>query len=216
MLRFDLAAAGIAYRDTAGLVFDFHALRCQCATLLDLAGVTPRVVQKHMRHSTLELTGRYTRPRAVDLERAASAMPDLRPSSPDALPTVATGTEGQPIGDPLAHYLPTGGGGLGRSESDSGGMGDDMPPIPPGCKPWEGGGLDASGRPEADTGGSAPRRTRTFNPLIKSRAVRRESDGSNSLRENTLSRIWSRRWTTSLCVFYEELDRISSLSLTNL
>ena len=52
-----LAAAGIAYRDARGLVFDFHALRCQCATLLDKAGVTPRVVQRTMRHSTLELTG---------------------------------------------------------------------------------------------------------------------------------------------------------------
>jgi integrase len=32
MLRIDLQAAGIPYRDEAGLVFDFHALRCQCAT----------------------------------------------------------------------------------------------------------------------------------------------------------------------------------------
>ncbi len=37
MLKLDLAAAGIPYRDPAGLVFDFHALRCQCATLLDQA-----------------------------------------------------------------------------------------------------------------------------------------------------------------------------------
>ena len=62
MIRVDLDAAGIPYRDDAGLVFDFHALRCQCATLADAAGVSPRVVQRLMRHSTLELTGRYTRP----------------------------------------------------------------------------------------------------------------------------------------------------------
>ena len=62
MLRPDLERAGIPYVDAGGLVFDFHALRCQCATLADQAGVTPRVVQKLMRHSTLELTGRYTRP----------------------------------------------------------------------------------------------------------------------------------------------------------
>jgi integrase len=54
MLRLDLTAAGIPYRDEAGLVFDFHALRCQCATLADQAGSSPRVVQKLMRHSTLE------------------------------------------------------------------------------------------------------------------------------------------------------------------
>ena len=72
MLRADLKAAGIPYRDASGLFFDFHSLRCETATLADAAGVSPRVVQKMMRHSTLELTGRYTRPRAVDIEAAAS------------------------------------------------------------------------------------------------------------------------------------------------
>ena len=33
MLRVDLEAAGIPYRDASGLVFDFHALRCETATL---------------------------------------------------------------------------------------------------------------------------------------------------------------------------------------
>src|SRR5262249_22488572 len=71
MLRADLQAAGIPYRDDAGRVYDFHSLRCQMATLADQAGISPRVVQRLMRHSTLELTGRYTRPRAVDIEAAA-------------------------------------------------------------------------------------------------------------------------------------------------
>ena len=138
MLRADLARAGIPYRDAGGLVFDFHALRCQCATLADQAGVTPRVVQKLMRHSTLELTGRYTRPRAVDLNRATESLPSLRPD-PDrsnASTLAATGTEDsfahrqpsdpigpaaveyreirvecQPISERFAHYLPTGGDG---------------------------------------------------------------------------------------------------------
>ena len=79
MLRRDLKAAGILYRDAGGLVFDFHSLRCEMATLADAAGVSPRVVQKMMRHSTLELTGRYTRPRAVDIEAAAAMIPSLRP-----------------------------------------------------------------------------------------------------------------------------------------
>jgi integrase len=78
MLRIDLATAGVPYRDAAGLVFDFHSLRCETATLADAAGVSPRVVQKMMRHSTLELTGRYTRPRAVDIEAAASMLPSLK------------------------------------------------------------------------------------------------------------------------------------------
>jgi integrase len=79
LLRHDLKAAGIPYRDGGGLVFDFHSLRCETATLADAAGVSPRVVQKLMRHSSLELTGRYTRPRAVDIEAAAGMLPSLRP-----------------------------------------------------------------------------------------------------------------------------------------
>ena len=94
MLQPDLQAAGIPYRDAVGLVFDFHALRCQCATMADQAGVTPRVVQKLMRHSTLELTGRYTRPRAVDIEAAAQSLPSLRPNVdyPNACTLTAAGT----------------------------------------------------------------------------------------------------------------------------
>jgi len=102
MLRVDLEAAGIPYRDAAGLVFDFHSLRCQTATLADAAGVSPRVVQKMMRHSTLELTGRYTRPRAVDIEAAAGMLPSLKPESdnPESIALAATGT------DDAVRYLP--------------------------------------------------------------------------------------------------------------
>ncbi len=41
MLRVDLDAAGIEYQDASGLFFDFHALRCQTATLADAAGCHP-------------------------------------------------------------------------------------------------------------------------------------------------------------------------------
>src|SRR5262249_32665381 len=93
MLRVDLAAAGIPYQDASGLFFDFHSLRCETATLADQAGVSPRVIQRLMRHSTLELTGRYTRPRAVDIEAAAAKLPSLKPEGdrPEAL--AATGTD---------------------------------------------------------------------------------------------------------------------------
>jgi integrase len=94
MLRFDLKAAGVPYRDAAGRFFDFHALRCQFATELDRQGTSPRVVQRLMRHSTLEQSDQYTRPRAVDLQRAVSALPSFRPDS-QTEPQVlrATGTE---------------------------------------------------------------------------------------------------------------------------
>jgi integrase len=121
MLRPDLERAGIAYRDAGGLVFDFHALRCQCATLLDAAGVTPRVVQRVMRHSTLELTGRYTRPRAVDLNRASESLPSLRPNAdrPESSTLYATGTDGHHISECCGPILPTIGDGIGGIVRDA-------------------------------------------------------------------------------------------------
>ncbi len=130
MLRVDLDAAGIPYRDEAGLVFDFHALRCQCATLLDGAGVSPRVVQRIMRHSTLELSGRYTRPTLHDIEGAAAALPSLAPTKEDPETLAATGTEGTIKTSPLilSHYFPTGGPGNSRdmSRADVSMKGDDL------------------------------------------------------------------------------------------
>jgi integrase len=101
LLRPDLEAAGIPYVDASGLVFDFHSLRAQLATMADAAGVSPRVVQKMMRHSTLELTGRYTKPRAVDIEAAVSRLPSLKPA--EDRPAAATGMDGvsAPRGAPV-------------------------------------------------------------------------------------------------------------------
>jgi integrase len=157
MVKIDLETAGIPYRDGAGLVFDFHALRCQCATLADQAGVSPRIVQKLMRHSTLELTGRYTRPRMFDMESAASALPSLRPTSPET--AAATGTDGGRIKNPLAHHLPTGRDGTGRELSVAGveTNSDTQPWID--HKPLTLSGLDASGREL--TGGVATSGVRT-------------------------------------------------------
>jgi hypothetical protein len=108
LLRPDLKAVGIAYKDAAGLVFDFHSLRCETATLLDAAGVSPRVVQQIMRHHSLELTGRYMRPRAVDVEAAVSRLPSLRPAGDRPEAMAATGTDGethrQSLAPPLLHF----------------------------------------------------------------------------------------------------------------
>jgi hypothetical protein len=92
MLRKDLEAAGIAYQDAAGPFFDFHSLRCEIATLADAAGVSPRVVQRMMRHSKLEMTGRYTRPRVVDMENAALLLPSLVTAvkQPEVLAAIGT------------------------------------------------------------------------------------------------------------------------------
>ena len=161
MIRVDLDAAGIPYRDDAGLYFDFHALRCQCATLADAAGVSPRVVQRLMRHSTLELTGRYTRPRMVDIEGAASALPGLRPTTPGAERAAATGTDGQPIGDPLSHHLPIVGDGTGRIVTDAGGMIGLSPDMSKGRKSPAPPALGGPGRGTSAPVGTSGVRTRT-------------------------------------------------------
>ncbi len=102
MVREDLDAAGIPYQDASGRFFDFHSLRCELATLADAAGVSPRVVQRLMRHSKLEMTGRYTRPRAVDIDAAASMLPSLKPEGDRPQALAATGTEAPRANDPTA------------------------------------------------------------------------------------------------------------------
>src|SRR5581483_5553721 len=56
MFRQDLQAAGVAYRDAAGHVADFHALRHTFISNLARGGVHPKVAQQLARHSTITLT----------------------------------------------------------------------------------------------------------------------------------------------------------------
>jgi hypothetical protein len=62
--------------------------------------------QKMMRHSSLELTARYTRYRAADFEAAAAMLPSLKPNATRPEAMVATGTHGAPINDRFAISLP--------------------------------------------------------------------------------------------------------------
>ena len=146
MLRADLNRAGIPYRDGSGRVFDFHSLRCQCATLADQAGVSPRVVQRLMRHSSLDMTNRYTRPRMHDMEGAAAALPSLRPhpSIPEA--AAATGTDGQRISERFATHLPLAGDVSGRNVTDADVMPESGHRMTMHCNPLESPALDVSGR----------------------------------------------------------------------
>ena len=92
MLRADLESAGIPYQDASGLVFDFHSLRCQMATLADAAGISPRVVQTMMRHSTARTDRPIHQAPSVDVEAASSLLPSLRPESDESEPMAMTGT----------------------------------------------------------------------------------------------------------------------------
>lgn len=92
MFKADLKAAGIAYRDDAGLVADFHCLRHTFITNLANGGVHPKVAQALARHSTITLTmDRYSHTLMSEQTDALDALPDLSATGRQAVR--ATGTE---------------------------------------------------------------------------------------------------------------------------
>jgi len=78
ILNRDLKAAGIPKRDDRGRTIDVHALRHTFGTMLSMAGVSPRVAQAAMRHSSLDLTMNvYTDPRLLDVQGAVESLPEF-------------------------------------------------------------------------------------------------------------------------------------------
>jgi len=59
MIKKDLAAAKIAYRDESGRDIDFHSLRHTFCSNLALAGVHPTVAQQLARHADIKITMKY-------------------------------------------------------------------------------------------------------------------------------------------------------------
>jgi len=85
IMRRDLKAAGIPYRDDRGRTLDVHALRHTTATILSRAKVSPRVAQEFMRHSDIKLTMQtYTDPRLLDEAEALAALPHLALNSEES------------------------------------------------------------------------------------------------------------------------------------
>ena len=96
MFKADRDAAGIAERDDADRVADFHALRHTFISNLAAAGAHPKVAQSLARHSTITLTmDRYTHQYA-GREVEAIGLPDLSQTTADA--AKATGTNDVPVG----------------------------------------------------------------------------------------------------------------------
>jgi len=78
MLRGDLKSAGIAYRDDAGRVADFHSLRVTFASLLLRAGVDVRTARDLMRHSTIAMTADvYAVTMRGSMNEAVGRLPDF-------------------------------------------------------------------------------------------------------------------------------------------
>ena len=123
MLRGDLAEAGIEYRDEAGRVVDFHALRHTFISNLAAGGVHPKTAQALARHSTISLTmDRYTHQWKGDEAAALSVLPDLRIPAVGVLE--ANGTDhATPLSiDPTSRPTSSSGerrvlGGTGRNEA---------------------------------------------------------------------------------------------------
>jgi integrase len=98
----------LAYRDDAGRVFDFHALRHTFISNLAAGGVHPKTAQQLARHSTITLTmDRYSHTYRGQLADALNVLPDLSRSIPQVL--VATGTDGNPTENCVPAGVPAGG-----------------------------------------------------------------------------------------------------------
>jgi integrase len=95
MLRFDLEAATIPYRDAEGHVCDVHALRHSYVSRLARSGIHPKLAQELARHSDIRLTMNvYTHARLHDLAGAVDGLPALLgPKIPEAQTLQATGTD---------------------------------------------------------------------------------------------------------------------------
>ena len=94
------ASSFLMYRDDAGRVADFHALRHTFITNLAASGVHPKVAQALARHSTITLTmDRYTHTVLGEQSEALAVLPDL--TVPISGEQRATGTAGRelPVGD---------------------------------------------------------------------------------------------------------------------
>ena len=87
-------SAFLEYRDGAGRVVDFHALRHTYISRLVASGANIKVAQELARHSTPTLTlGRYAHVQLLDQTRALDALPSLNAPAMERQAARATGTD---------------------------------------------------------------------------------------------------------------------------
>ena len=93
MLRTDLEAAEIPYRNGSGRVCDFHALRHTYVSNIVRNGASVRVCQEHPSHSDPKLTlGIYTHLQVLDKTKALDGLPSMKPDRPEREAGRATST----------------------------------------------------------------------------------------------------------------------------
>ena len=107
MFQADLEAAGIAIRDGSGRVADFHALRHTFITNLVKGGVSPKVAQTLVRHSTITLTmDRYSHLELHDQAAALDVLPGMTETEAESITYTRPNEPVVPGRAPLRPLLP--------------------------------------------------------------------------------------------------------------
>jgi integrase len=90
----------LAYRDSAGRVADFHALRHTYVSRLVKSGANVKVAQELARHSTPILSlGRYAHVEIVDQTQALAALPSIDTARGGREAVRATGTDDEAVSE---------------------------------------------------------------------------------------------------------------------
>ncbi len=88
MIKADLEAAELKYKDASGRYADFHALRHTYITNIGRLPVSMKTHQELARHSEPTLTMRYTHAQLADKVRALEGLASASPTTKTAKPNV--------------------------------------------------------------------------------------------------------------------------------
>ncbi|MHC4109433.1 MAG: tyrosine-type recombinase/integrase [Planctomycetota bacterium] len=112
MLKVDLEAAGIPYKDETGKYADFHALRHTFISSLDHPDISVKVAQSLARHSSVSLTlDTYTHPKLYSERAALDKLPELPnidsgKGNDSRAVALKTGTDDLPVAGQESVYKP--------------------------------------------------------------------------------------------------------------
>jgi hypothetical protein len=177
MIRPDLEAAAIPHvvdGPEGPLYVDLHSIRHTFVALLDRSGATLKEAMQLARHSDPKLTmAVYGRAQLHDLGKAVGRLPSLLNGPATEKPALAgTGTDGASSTVEVSSFPPAcasgdAGRGFLRVVDETSADGTDAPDKQ---QPLAVQGVESDCEPVIVADESAPRRTRTYNLLIKRRA----------------------------------------------